>query len=97
MAKTEDSGASVVQALASIDAKLSALLVISLDQYLRSTEGSRTKERTIDRMLIDSGLPASTVASLLGKTARAVHLSLQRERRKTANKKRRPTKTAKRK
>ena len=68
----------------SIDAKLSALLTLVLDGYLRQTGVARPKERSIDTMLSDVGLPAATIATLLGKTERAVHLQLAAERARKA-------------
>jgi hypothetical protein len=62
--------------LESIDAKLSGILVLTLDSYLRQTGVARPKERSIDRMLADVGLPTKTIAQLLGKTDRAVNLQL---------------------
>ncbi len=94
MARNDNRDVASDSALARIDSKLSALLVLVLDEYLRS-KGVKKKERTIDRMLDDAGLPAATVARLLGKTQRAVHLSLQRERRKKGSRKRRRTKAGK--
>lgn len=72
----------------SIDAKLGALLTLVLDGYLRQTGVARPKERSIDKMLSDVGLSAATIATLLGKTERAVHLQLQGERAKKARSKR---------
>jgi hypothetical protein len=63
-----------------IDAKLSAILAIQLDQYLRETGVARPKPRSIDRLLTDVGLPAREIAALLGKTERAVHMVLAGER-----------------
>lgn len=77
--------------LRSIDAKLSALLTLVLDGYLRQTGVARPKERSVDKMLSDVGLPAATIATLLGKTDRAVNLQLAAER---AKKKPRATKGA---
>jgi hypothetical protein len=68
----------------SIDAKLSALLTLVLDGYLRQTGVARPKERSIDKMLSDVGLSAVTIATLLGKTERAVHMQLAGERAKKA-------------
>lgn len=68
--------------LRSIDAKLSALLTLVLDGYLRQTGVARPKERSIDKMLSDVGLSAATIATLLGKTERAVHKQLAGERSK---------------
>jgi hypothetical protein len=65
--------------LAQIDSKLTALLALVLDSYLRETGVASPKKRSIDRMLTDAGLSASTIAGLLGKTERAVHLQLQRD------------------
>lgn len=74
-------------ALEQIDSKLTALLALILDGYLRQTGVAKPKDRTIDRILIDAGLSARQVAGLLGKTERAVHISLQREREAQAKKK----------
>ncbi len=62
--------------LRSIDAKLGAILTLTLDGYLRDTGVARPKERSVDRMLSDAGLSAAQIAKLLGKTERAVHLQL---------------------
>jgi hypothetical protein len=66
--------------LAQIDSKLTALLALLLDGYLRQTGIARPKERSIDRMLSDAGLSSSTIAGLLGKTDRAVQKQLQKDR-----------------
>jgi hypothetical protein len=71
----------------SIDAKLSALLTLVLDGYLRQTGVARPKERSIDKMLSDVGLSAATIATLLGKTERAVHLQLAGRPKKSSSKK----------
>lgn len=68
--------------LSQIDSKLTALLALFLDGYLRQTGIAKPKERSIDRILVEAGLSARTVAGLLGKTERAVHLQLQREQSK---------------
>jgi len=68
--------------LSQIDSKLTALLALFLDGYMRQTGIAKPKERSIDRILVDAGLSARAVASLLGKTERAVHLQLQREQSK---------------
>jgi hypothetical protein len=67
--------------LTQIDSKLTALLALILDSYLRQTGVAKPKERSIDRILSDAGLSAKAIAGLLGKTERAVHLQLQREAR----------------
>jgi hypothetical protein len=74
------------QGLERIDAKLAALLAISVDRYLRETGIARPKPRSIDRMLSDVGLNASDIASLLGKTERAVYKVLQEEQRQAESK-----------
>jgi len=73
--------------LQSIDAKLGAILTLTLDSYLRETGVARPKERSVDRMLSDVGLSAATIAGLLGKTERAVNLQIQRERARKSRKK----------
>jgi hypothetical protein len=60
-----------------IDAKLGALLVLTLDSYLRETGVAQPKPRSVDKMLADSGLNTGTIAKMLGKTDRAVQLQLQ--------------------
>jgi hypothetical protein len=62
--------------LESIDAKLGGLLVLLLDLYLRDTDLAKPKPRTVDKMLSDVGLPTAEIASLLGKTERAVQMQL---------------------
>lgn len=66
--------------LRSIDSKLTALLALYLDSYIQQTGVAQRKDRSIDQLLTDAGLSAATIAGLLGKTDRAVHLQLQRER-----------------
>jgi hypothetical protein len=70
MASTDDR-------MAQIDSKLTALLALYVDNYLRQTGVAKPKDRSIDRILSDAGLSAKTIASLLGKTERAVHLQLE--------------------
>jgi hypothetical protein len=70
----------------SIDAKLGAILTLTLDGYLRQTGVARPKERSVDRMLADAGLSAVTIGKLLGKTERAVHLQLADAQKKKARK-----------
>jgi SOS response regulatory protein OraA/RecX len=69
-----------------LDAKLSALLAIVVDMYLRQTEVAKPKTRSIDKILNDAGLSSSEIARLLGKTDRAVNLQLQKERARKAPK-----------
>jgi hypothetical protein len=63
--------------LTQIDAKLTALLALYVDSYLRQTGIAKPKDRSIDRILSDAGLSAKMIAGLLGKTERAVHLQLE--------------------
>jgi hypothetical protein len=79
--------------LSEIDSKLTALLALFLDGYLRQTGIAKPKERSIDRTLVDAGLSARTVAALLGKTERAVHLQLQREQTKKKPRRKKATAT----
>lgn len=75
------------QVLERIDAKLGALLSITVDQYLRETGVARPKPRSIDKMLFDVGLPPRDIAALLGKTERAVYLALSEEQKKAQERK----------
>jgi hypothetical protein len=63
--------------LASIDAKLGALLTLTLDSYLRETGIAKPKERSVDAMLARVGLTPQQIAALLGKTDRAVRMQLE--------------------
>jgi hypothetical protein len=63
--------------LKSIDAKVGALLALTLDSYLRSTGVAKPKLRSVDRLLADAGLTTPAIAKLLGKSDRAVQLQLQ--------------------
>lgn len=82
------------EVLRSIDGKLGALLTLVLDGYLRQTGVARPKERSIDKMLSDAGLSAATIATLLGKTPRAVNLQLAGERAKKTRSKKAASKAA---
>src|ERR1700689_1281086 len=62
-----------------LDATLSALLAIAIDQHLRDTGLAQPRPRSIDRMLVDAGLTASEVARLLGKSPQAVSQVLARD------------------
>jgi len=75
------------EVLERIDAKLGAILALLLDGYLRDTGVARPKPRSVDRMLADAGLSAATIAKMLGKTERAVHLQLQGSAKRTTAKK----------
>ena len=72
--------------LRSNDAKLGAILALTLDEYLRSTGIAKPKPRSVDKLLADAGLTAQQIASLLGKTDRAVQKQLANERKKKARK-----------
>jgi hypothetical protein len=76
--------------LEAIDAKVSALLTLVLDAYLRQTGVARPKERSVDTMLFDVGVPASTISKLLGKTERAVHMQVAGDREKKTGKRAKP-------
>jgi hypothetical protein len=56
-----------------------AQLTIEIDQYIRETGIARSKPRSIDKMLSDVGLKTADIASLLGKTERAVQMQLATE------------------
>lgn len=71
--------------LTQIDGKISALLTLVLDAYLRDTGVARPRQRSVDKMLSDAGLSAATIAKLLGKTDRAVHLQIQADRQKKSS------------
>jgi hypothetical protein len=60
--------------------------------FLRQTGVGRPKERSVDTMLFDVGVPASTIAKLLGKTERAVNMRVAADREKKPGRKARPTK-----
>ncbi len=63
--------------LTSIDAKLGAILTLTVDAYIRDTGVAKPKERSIDKMLADVGVSTGDISKLLGKTERAVQLKLQ--------------------
>jgi hypothetical protein len=77
--------------LRSIDTKLAAILALTLDNHQRQTGVARPKERSVDKILSDAGLSSATIASLLGKTDRAVNLQLQREAARKSGKAKRKT------
>lgn len=68
--------------LDAIDTKLSALLALILDGHLRETGIAKPKPRGIDRLLADAGLSPKQIATLLGKTDRAVRMQLAAEKEK---------------
>ena len=71
-----------------IDAKLGAILALTLDAYPRETGIAQPKPRSVDRLLADAGLNTATIAKMLGKTDRAVQLQLQGSAKKKATRKR---------
>jgi hypothetical protein len=71
-----------------IDAKLGALLALTLDSYLRQTGVAQPKPRSVDRLLADAGLSTQVIAKMLGKTDRAVQLQLKGSAKKNATRKR---------
>ncbi len=66
-------------ALASIDAKLSAILALLVDRHLRDTDVAKPRPRSIDRMLTDVGLTGVEISRLLGKTPQAVSQALAKD------------------
>jgi hypothetical protein len=72
--------------LAQIDSKLTALLALYLDSYLRQWGIAKTKDRSIDQILADAGLSSRQIAGLLGKTQRAVNLQLEAKAKKSSRK-----------
>jgi hypothetical protein len=70
MAKDDRSYAEIIQL---------AQLTIEVDQYIRETGIARPKLRSIDKMLSDVGLKTADIASLLGKTERAVQMQIATE------------------
>ena len=69
----ESSNDELLLLLRGIDRKLSALLAVSVDQSLRSSEGlAKPRPRTIDRLLSDAGLLGTEIARTLGKSPQAV-------------------------
>lgn len=73
-------GTTDTELLASIDAKLGALLTLALDAHLRNTGVAKPKERSVDAMLAAVGLTPQQIAALLGKTDRAVRMMLDDQR-----------------
>jgi hypothetical protein len=67
--------------LEQINLKLSAMLAITIDQYLRSTAGlAKPRPRSIDRLLADVGLHPKVIGDLLGKSRQAVDQILAKDR-----------------
>jgi ParB-like chromosome segregation protein Spo0J len=59
-----------------IDKRLSVLVAIVLDQYLREV-AAKPKERSAEQVLADAGLTHQQIADLLGKTRQAVSQGLK--------------------
>lgn len=74
-----------------LEAKVTALLAISVDLYLRETGVAKPRPRSIDKMLLDTGLPAKEIAAVLGKTEQAVYAVLQTEKKKRTSAGRKPS------
>jgi len=66
----------ILEELKKSNRMLSALLTITLDQHLRSTDLAKPRPRSIDRMLTDIGLTGVEISKLLGKTPQAVSNAL---------------------
>ena len=67
----------LVDVLNRIDAKLQALLALSVEQMNSGEARRRTRPRLLDQTLSDAGLSAKEIAVILGKTDRAVRMALQ--------------------
>ena len=66
-----------LEILRSIDLKLSALLAVTTNQYLRSSPDlADPRPRSIDQILNDAGLASREIGKLLGKTRQAVEAKL---------------------
>jgi hypothetical protein len=74
-----------LETLKRLETKVTALLVILVDQYVRETGLAQPRPRSVDRMLVDSGLTGSEVARLLGKSPQAVSQVLAKEGRPKSN------------
>lgn len=61
-----------------VSTRLQALLALEVDRHLRETGLAKPRERSIDKILSDAGLIPKEIASILGKTERAVQLVLQK-------------------
>jgi hypothetical protein len=77
--------------LRSIDTKLSALLAIALDDYVRVHEVTGARQRPLEVMLHSAGLSTTEVADLLGKGQRAVQIAVKEKPKKTRATKKSPT------
>ena len=73
-----------------LEPKVTALLAISVERFLRETGIAKPRPRSIDKMLSDAGLTAREIASVLGKSEQAVYAVLQ-----AAEKKKRPSRRKK--
>jgi hypothetical protein len=64
--------------LASIDAKLGALLALAIDARLGGSEqADRRRARSIEALLRDAGLATPAIAKLVGKSDRRVQQILE--------------------
>ena len=68
-----------VDALQSIDTKLTAILALLVDRHLRDTDLAKPRPRSMDRMLSDVGLTGVEIGRLLGKSPQAVSQALSRD------------------
>jgi IS30 family transposase len=64
--------------LRAIEVRVAALLALELDTRLKQDSRSRSKPRSLDKLLSDAGLEAAEIAPLLGKSPTAVRQALQR-------------------
>lgn len=69
-----------LELLRSIDVKLGALLALETQRLLREDpELADPRPRSIDRLLADTGLSRTEIASILGKTPQAVGQMLKKD------------------
>jgi hypothetical protein len=75
-----ESSTELVEAIRSLEAKVTALLAVTIDRHLREhPELAKPRPRSVDHLLKDAGLSAQHIGSLLGKTTRAVYLALEKD------------------
>jgi hypothetical protein len=65
--------------LDNIDRKLTALLALAAEEYIRETpENSTSRSRLVEEILLDSGLTSHEAAKMLGKSRQAVEQRVAR-------------------
>ena len=83
MAEQEDPQLALLR---SIDTKLSAILALTLDGFVRAYDVDGAKKMSIENRLIGAGLTQNETAALLGKTRQAVGQRLKGSTTSTAKK-----------